>query len=87
MKNARFQQGSGAYVCGSCGKLTRETGHGESQIELCAYCFIESGVENEHMDYGPDYEEHEKEHCPLCSPETCVQAICKDFGCTPPKGK
>lgn len=49
-KNSRFQRGSGAYKCGSCGKTTRETGQGESSVELCAQCYFEGGQENLHTD-------------------------------------
>ena len=34
-----FQTGSGCYTCFICGKKTRETGHGESDIEACAFCY------------------------------------------------
>jgi hypothetical protein len=38
------------YVCACCGKRTRETGLGESNCELCAYCYEESGLENSFSD-------------------------------------
>jgi hypothetical protein len=41
-----FEKGSGAYVCRVCGKLTRETGYGESSIRLCLKCYDEAGEEN-----------------------------------------
>ena len=42
----RFNQGSGKYECVDCGKLTRETGHGESDVDLCAYCMYHIQYEN-----------------------------------------
>ena len=38
------------YTCGSCGKRTRETGYGESDLDLCAQCYNAAGYENEHSD-------------------------------------
>ena len=38
--------GSGAYVCISCGKKTRETGYDESTYELCRRCNAEALLEN-----------------------------------------
>lgn len=40
------------YICNGCGKRTRETGQSESGVGLCAKCFEEAGLENEHSDYG-----------------------------------
>lgn len=48
--SSQFKQGSGAYRCNDCGKLTRETGHGESDCELCAFCFRTSMLENGYND-------------------------------------
>ena len=42
----RFNKGSGTYKCQCCGKLTRETGDGESDYELCAKCNFEGLMEN-----------------------------------------
>ncbi len=52
--NNRFQGGfSGTtYKCGVCGKNTRETGQGESSCDLCAFCYLESGLENSFSDGG-----------------------------------
>ena len=50
MSVSKFQQGSGAYTCLCCGKLTRETGLGESGSEVCAYCFEVGGLENSYSD-------------------------------------
>jgi hypothetical protein len=47
--NNRFKRGvsgSGCYTCRICGKKTRETGLGESDCQLCAYCCEASGLEN-----------------------------------------
>ena len=51
------------YICDGCGKRTRETGQSESGVGLCAKCFEEAGLENEHYDYG-----HKKFNakCPVC---------------------
>lgn len=40
------------YICDICGKRTRETGHSESGVGLCAKCLEECELENEHSDYG-----------------------------------
>ena len=47
-----FQRGSGCYNCNSCGKRTRETGLGESQVELCRDCLESSELENSISDEG-----------------------------------
>lgn len=86
MRN-RFQPRSGCYKCVSCGKRTRDTGVGEASLELCAFCFHEATLENEHYDYGPDDEEHDKKMCPICNPGGYAKAICDNMGCQPPKGQ
>lgn len=48
--NSKFRKGSGVYTCGNCGKQTRETGDGESSVELCKQCYFEGGQENAHTD-------------------------------------
>jgi ribosome-binding protein aMBF1 (putative translation factor) len=52
--NARFQKGSGCYVCECCGKRTRETGKGNSSdaafIKICVRCFDIGDNENEVLD-------------------------------------
>lgn len=54
--NRRFQPGygfgtgGGVYTCHICKKRTRETGEGESQLELCAACFNKASQENSHTD-------------------------------------
>jgi len=55
MKKNRFAKGSGAYRCASCGKLTRETGIGESYIDLCLHCYEVGGWLNAVLD-GEDIE-------------------------------
>ena len=54
MKNgARFQKGSGCYKCESCGRMTRATGRGDNEhVNLCADCYDEGGLENQHSDEG-----------------------------------
>ena len=52
MSNNKFQTGTGCYICGNCGKKTRETGSGESDCGLCLNCFELSGLENQHSDEG-----------------------------------
>ncbi len=42
----RFQRGSGVYTCSNCGKKTRETGHSESYVDLCATCYERGGDDN-----------------------------------------
>lgn len=46
MANSRFKKNSGKYTCCDCGRVTRETGLGESDLELCSLCFEISGLEN-----------------------------------------
>jgi ribosome-binding protein aMBF1 (putative translation factor) len=36
----------GVYTCDFCGKRTRETGHGESDLGICADCYLKAGDEN-----------------------------------------
>lgn len=45
-KNDKFQKGSGSYTCTSCGKRTRETGKGEGDLGLCAYCYLSAEIDN-----------------------------------------
>lgn len=48
--NRRFQTSRGrrtpTYTCGSCGRVTRETGYDESSVELCRKCNAEALTEN-----------------------------------------
>ena len=49
----------GAYNCEICGKLTRDTGHGEANINggYCKKCLFECYMENAAADYGDDSQE------------------------------
>ena len=47
----RTRAGS-TYVCESCGKRTRETGHDESAASLCAACYLDAQIEILFADYG-----------------------------------
>lgn len=53
---ARFQRNvfrpRSTYPCRICGKVTRETGEGESAIKLCRRDYLLSGLENTHSDCG-----------------------------------
>ena len=57
-KHNRFKQGSGAYTCYVCEKVTRDTGHDEGQLGLCYLCLLDAYVENTESDYGKDSQEH-----------------------------
>lgn len=62
--NSKFQVSAGrtpTYKCGVCGKLTRETGHDESSVELCAFCYEEAGLENALSDGVMTQTEFDKE--------------------------
>jgi hypothetical protein len=58
---SNFQRGphkaSGCYTCTLCRKSTRETGHEESSVGMCAYCFLRSGLENSLSDGGHTQEQ------------------------------
>ena len=51
-RNSHFQSSRGGilekpiYICRDCGRRTRETGHDESGVELCAFCFLGAVQEN-----------------------------------------
>jgi hypothetical protein len=69
-KNDRFQRGSGVYTCGNCGKQTRETGAGESSVEMCRDCYVKGGIENQHTDDNhPGRIADCKECCDACRSE------------------
>jgi hypothetical protein len=51
-KVSKFQNRSAVYKCLECGKMTRETGDGESSVEMCATCYEICGTENMHSDEG-----------------------------------
>jgi len=55
---------SATYRCVVCGKLTRETGDGESHVDLCRRCYREAGVENFHSDDG--HRAKSIHGCPQC---------------------
>lgn len=63
MKHNHFAKGSGVYICRICGKQTRETGEGESDVRLCVDCWDSAGQENCHSDDG---HEGSFEDCPIC---------------------
>lgn len=46
------------YNCGACGRRTRETGHDESSVELCAFCYEEAGLENSYSDGAIERDEY-----------------------------
>jgi hypothetical protein len=52
----RFAKGSGSFECEDCGKLTRETGAGESQFRLCRDCIEKAERENARAD-SDDFQE------------------------------
>lgn len=67
---SRFSAGlgsrkGGAFRCISCGKLTRETGHEESNFELCKKCLFREYMNNAESDYGknsPEYKEAKRNY-------------------------
>lgn len=49
--NSRFQAGSGAYKCQSCGKTTRNVGNQDAaDLRLCAHCYEVGGWANAVLD-------------------------------------
>lgn len=67
---SKFERNSSTYKCGSCNKLTRDTGYGERGCDLCKRCYVEGGLENEHADYGhPTVRFEEGIICPDCAGE------------------
>ena len=66
---SKFQTRRPTYICHMCKNETRETGEGESVVDLCKKCFIQAQTQNEHYDYGLDYPERhntEEYHCDDC---------------------
>lgn len=57
--NARFQRGSGVYVCRCCNHNTRSTGGDGAGVQLCDLCFDLAGEENSISDSGETYESAE----------------------------
>lgn len=51
---ARFSHNHATYHCSECGKLTRDTGRGEGEVEMCAECFERAQEENLISDSGKD---------------------------------
>ena len=62
----RFAPRSGCYKCRDCGKLTRDTGHGEGSVRLCRKCYELAGWENIHSDKGHDEPGKSDPRCPIC---------------------
>ena len=56
----------GTYTCEICHKLTRETGHDESFVKQCAFCWQEGGMENSLSDGHITQEEFDTKHAALC---------------------
>ncbi len=57
--NRRFGRG-GVYTCTECDKKTRETGEGESALEMCRSCYLEGGHINSVLDGNMTVAEFEK---------------------------
>lgn len=57
----KFEKGSGKYNCECCGKTTRETGYGESDVYLCAFCYQEGIIYNTLSDGDISEEEYSKQ--------------------------
>jgi len=75
----RFQKGTGVYTCAACGKSTRSTGRCDNEnVGLCAKCYDEGGLENEHSDSGGNHEldlegkRGPHPDCPTCKEEVKV---------------
>jgi hypothetical protein len=56
-RNARFQRGSGLFVCNSCGRETRDTGHDGAVNHMCCFCWDLAGEDNSLSDNGKLYDE------------------------------
>lgn len=52
-ESSRFDR-KPVYICRICKKQTRDTGHDERSLELCAYCMQEAELENALNDGGID---------------------------------
>jgi len=72
----KFQGGmkGAVYTCRDCGKRTRETGYSESSVGLCAKCFEEGGLINEHSDNDGHFGFNGEDlgynpNCPTCRAE------------------
>jgi hypothetical protein len=76
----RFAKGTGCYKCECCGKLTRSTGRGDNErLLLCAKCYDDGGMENEHSDtggmHGHDMITYVDE-CPTCRAQAATSSTC-----------
>jgi len=59
-KHSGFTRGSGRYLCGHCGRSTRDDGNGDSvNVGLCSQCYEVAGIENQISD-GNYKDEDEK---------------------------
>jgi hypothetical protein len=68
---SKFAVGVGVYTCRDCGKQTRETGEGESDLEMCKLCFLKAGWENTLSDEG--FQHYSNSHGLGVSPREYVQ--------------
>lgn len=54
-KSKGFAVGSGCYVCGVCGRKTRDVGDpSAADLRLCYECHEVAGIENEQSDWGDE---------------------------------
>ena len=54
------------YLCGLCGKRTRDTGAGEGPVELCKRCYATCTADNDHSDHGAANGHTDEGDCPTC---------------------
>jgi len=73
--NSNFRRGSAVYVCTSCGMRTRETGSGESDVELCVGCYDDAGLENEHSD--GHHEDNPHPDCGACQADNSTSKLAR----------
>jgi hypothetical protein len=78
---ARTRAGS-TYACECCGKRTRETGHEESSVFLCAGCYFEAQIQILFADYGDAFTKDQEAafHARLnaakpCTPDADTKAL------------
>lgn len=57
-QSSRFNR-KPTYTCRICKKTTRETGHDESSVKLCAFCFREAELENSLNDGAIDQAQYD----------------------------
>jgi len=77
--NNRFDR-MGCYTCSTCGKATRETGHDESGMGLCARCLWAQYADGAICDYAPremaaGYRDRIKECATVESLESLIREI------------